>query len=346
MKQTSIFTAIAIAAALSLTSHAGHAAGYKTDTLPVEHRDTPLPLFIWYPSDATETNLALGKNAVFIGVDVTKEAPQSRGQHPLVLLSHGSGGNAVNIAWIAAELADQGYIVVSTNHPHTTSRDSIPAETIKLWERPADFSAILDYLEQGGLAGITPDMSRVVSMGFSLGGHTALALAGARVDQADYVEHCEINANQDECQWYAAAGVDIGAVDKTRFEQSNRDPRISAAIAIDPAAAQAYNPDSLAAMDLPVQIINLGDPEQIPASVNAIKMMGILPNADFQAIPEAWHFSFLAQCTTLGRLVIAVAGDDPICTEIGNRRRVELHADIQASISRFLENAHEMPLDY
>jgi predicted dienelactone hydrolase len=328
-------TTLAIAAMLA---SGAHSAGYKTHQIEAAHRDTPLDLFIWYPSQ-TEASVDLGKNAVFTGISVAEDAPQSEGRHPLIVLSHGSGGNAINIGWIAAHLADQGYIVVATNHPHTTSRDSIPAETVKVWERPADMTTILDHFEQTGIDGLIPDMGRVASMGFSLGGFTALSLAGGIVNQQSYIQHCLDHPDLHDCQWFADAGVDLTKIDTDRFEQSNRDPRIKTAIAIDPALSQAYVEASLLNMQMPVQIINLGDPETVPSTINAQKIAKILPNVEYTSVSEATHFSFLGECTTLGHLIIAVAGDDPICKEIGNRKRTEIHTELKNKITAFLETA-------
>lgn len=315
-----------------------HSAGYKTDQIEAAHRETPLDLFIWYPSQ-TEATLDLGKNAVFTGITISPDAPQSKGKHPLIVLSHGSGGNAINIGWIAAHLADQGYIVVSTNHPHSTSRDSIPAETIKVWERPADMTTILDHFEQTGIEGLIPDMDRVASMGFSLGGFTALSLAGGLVNQQAYIQHCLDHAKMLDCQWYANAGVDLAAIDTDRFEQSNRDPRIKTTIAIDPALSPAFLEASLMNMQMPVQIINLGDPETVPSTINGQNIAEFLPNVEYTHVSEATHFSFLGECTTLGHLIIAFAGDDPICKEVGNRKRAAIHTELKNKITAFLKSA-------
>ncbi|WP_293445192.1 hypothetical protein [Planktotalea sp.] len=43
---------------------------------------------------------------------------------PLIVLSHGSGERMMQMAWLATELAEQGYIVAGINHHGTTSADS------------------------------------------------------------------------------------------------------------------------------------------------------------------------------------------------------------------------------
>ena len=80
--------------------------------------------------------------------------------------------------------------------------------TIEIWKRPAD-------------------LSDVTSAGFSLGGHSALALAGARVSKDAYIGMLD-------CGWMTRGGVDFNDIDSLRYEASFKDPRITASIAIDP----------------------------------------------------------------------------------------------------------------
>ena len=310
--------------------------GYRTTTLAVAHRTQPLELHIWYPATEDGTPQSIGKNAVFVGVDVAINASVVDAPHPLVLLSHGSGGNAVNIAWIASYLAKQGMVVIATNHPGTTSRDSIPQETVKIWQRPDDLSAILDHVEQSLIKEFHIDMTRVGVVGFSLGGHTALSIVGAQADQNAYVSYCEQYAAFLDCAWFRSAGVDLRAIDTDMFEQNNSDPRIKASVAIDPALAQAYQAASLAKISVPVQIINLGTPETVPMGINASKASRHLPNVEFNNVTGATHFSFLGLCTEIGEMIISGEGEEPICTETGDRSRHSIHEELKALIGGFL----------
>ena len=73
--------------------------------LKLDHRDQPLALHIWHPANDGGAIIMLGKNIVFKGVEVERGAASKKVASPLILLSHGSDGNAVNIGWIAALLA-------------------------------------------------------------------------------------------------------------------------------------------------------------------------------------------------------------------------------------------------
>lgn len=312
-------------------------AGYRTDTLDVAHRDVPLPLHIWYPAAraAGDVPELLGQNALFYGHYVLRDAPLPPSA-PVVILSHGSGGNAVQMGWLASHIANLGFIVVATNHPGTTSRDSLPARTVQIWERPEDLSAMIDWLEARPLDGFEADLNTVVSVGFSLGGHSALAMSGLRASKAQFIAYCEANRGKVDCGWLEEGGVDFAQIEAARYEADLSDARVTHTIAIDPALPQAATAESLAAMDNPVLVLNLGAPETIPNAMRADRLTTQIAGATYQAIEGAAHFSALPRCSPLGVVMIGLAGDDNICSDSGLRPRDDVHADMKAAIAGFL----------
>ncbi|PCI02733.1 MAG: dienelactone hydrolase [Hyphomicrobiales bacterium] len=336
MKQISK-TMSAIALLLLAISPTQAAPGYETMELKVAHRERSLPLHIWYPAMENVAATMLGKNIVFTGIEVRMGAKPQQGEFPVVLLSHGSGGNAVNIGWIAAHLADQGMIVVSTNHPGTTSRDSLPRETVKIWQRTADFSAILDFLETKPPHGLKPDLDRVSAVGFSLGGYTVLGLAGARVSKQKYVDYCLSYPHFLDCAWYAAAGVNLANMNAEKFGQSNLDKRIKTVVAVDPGLAQAFTSKSLGEIQRPVLIVNLGSLDEVPAGIDGADIVLALAHSEFARVEGATHFSFLGECTAMGEAIIKVEGDEPICSEISDRKRSDIHNELKGLIAAYLK---------
>ncbi|MDP1013597.1 hypothetical protein Q6293_28055, partial [Klebsiella pneumoniae] len=74
------------------------------------------------------------------------EAPiaPSHAQYPLLLLSHGTGGTASSLDWMAAALSANGYIVAGVNHPGNTALEPLTREGFMLWwERATDVSEVL-----------------------------------------------------------------------------------------------------------------------------------------------------------------------------------------------------------
>lgn len=337
MKQiiTQIFAAILLLLGLSA---AQAEPGYLTTEIEVLHREKPLPLHIWYPSNKDGSTLTLGKNIVFTGVDVREGGTPKPGKYPVVLLSHGSGGNAINLGWIGAYLAQSGMIVVSTNHSGTTSRDSKPLETLKIWQRAADFSSILDYLQKTPPNNLKPDMEKIGAIGFSLGGNTVLGMVGAQVKKQKYIDYCDQYPESLDCRWYNAANIDLSRIDAAKFEQNNLEDRIKTVVAIDPALAQAYDKESLKEITLPSLIINLGSLNNIPIGIDGKEISEAVNNSRYANIKDATHFSFLGLCTAIGEQIIKDEGDDPICSETGERQRQDIHEELKKLIGTFLSD--------
>lgn len=335
---TGLLAALAVAFVMLAGTRAGplptDAPGFAVVPIAAPHRPEGLALHLWYP--ATEGPVSLiGQNALFYGFHGRRDAPGDGALHPVVLLSHGSGGNAERLGWIASRLAAQGMIVAAVNHPGTTSQDSLPARTVMPWERTADLTAVLDHLAADPPPGLRPDMDRVGALGFSLGGGAVLMASGARLSKQAFIDYCAANAGRDDCGWLAAGGVDFAAIDAVRYEQDNRDPRIRAVVAVDPALTQAMTPDSVQRLP-PALIVNLGDPGTIPAAMRADGLAALIPGAEYLAVPGAWHFSFLARCSLFGRVMIGVAGDDNICSDRGLRDRAVVQDDLSRAIAGFL----------
>ena len=94
--------------------------------------------------------------------------------HPLLLLSHGYGGNWRNLNWLASLMAAQGYIVAAVNHPGTTSGNKNEADAQRLWLRPQDLRRALDELIASPEIAGEVDPQRIAAIGQSLGGWTVI----------------------------------------------------------------------------------------------------------------------------------------------------------------------------
>ncbi len=161
---------------------ASAATGFREMTIPGTESDHPLHLSLWYPTGSDTEPAKHGETPAFVGLPVIRDADPAPGPHPLVILSHGYGGSWRNLAWLASELVDRGYVVAAPDHPGTTTFDMRPADTVRLWKRPTDISRAIDAVLgdatlSGGVAA-----NRIAAIGHSLGGWTVVELAGGRFD--------------------------------------------------------------------------------------------------------------------------------------------------------------------
>lgn len=315
--------------------------GFKSFNVEDASRKRSIETLVWYPAVSGGETINLGDNPLFKGVPVLRGAAIAEGQFPLVVLSHGSGGNAANLGWLAKPLAEAGFMVVAPNHPGTTSGDSRPAETVKFWNRPMDLSAVLTGVINNSDFGKHIDQHNITVAGFSLGGFAALSAVGARVNAEAFAQYCDdYDKNSiSDCRWYAKGNVDLHKLDTVRMNQTNLDNRFSTVIAIDPALAQAFVGESLHAMKARTLIINLGSPEKIPFGVDASKIVSKIPGAQYHAIADAWHPSFLGECKPNGKEILKSEGDEePLCDDGGGRSRAEIHDEIFGRMLGFLKS--------
>ncbi|MEZ5752259.1 MAG: hypothetical protein R3D60_09940 [Paracoccaceae bacterium] len=316
--------------------------GFREFTLAAAHRPAPLSAAVYYPAGAGGEAVREGDNIIFSGVDVRRDAPAAGTGLPLILVSHGSGGNYHGLAWLGAGLAE-GAIVAMVNHPGSTSRDSTPTQTAFLDRRAHDISALLDaVLADPQLAGrIDPD--RIAVLGFSLGGGTALQLAGARFDRAAYRQFCATYTDEATgCDWMQSDGFDLTQWPASA-EDDLRDPRISSLIAIDPAFGHSWRPESLAAMNLPALLINLGETGPgtewfgVGVGPDSANLPGQMPDARYRVVPDAWHFSMLPECRFFAPLLTWWEGEDPICSDAWGWDRAGTHATVIGMVSDFVD---------
>lgn len=324
--------------AVATPSHA-HDVGVREISVPAPERGRDLSVTIWYPAAAGGETTLVGDNQIFKGTEAARNAPSLPRPFPLVVVSHGSGGRVQAMSWLATALAEAGFIVAGPNHPGTTSGDSTPANTPKLWERTADLSAVIDKLTSEVEWKGVIDAERIAVLGFSLGGSTAMEMSGAEASLDAYAGYCDSYRKWD-CAWFAGGKgyvddapvavdkLDLRTIDKARFEQTNHDPRVKVAVLIDPGLAQAYRKESLQKIDIPMHFINLGNEQTIPLAVASEPLAALTPKGSYTTIAGADHFSFLPECKPGASERLKSFGEvDPIC-EPTERPRADIHADL------------------
>ncbi|MBX2832541.1 MAG: lipoprotein signal peptide [Rhodospirillales bacterium] len=294
--------------------------GFQEITISAANGERALAGAIWYPTGDSNPPVPVGDNPVLVGQMVQPDAKILDGTYPLVVMSHGYGGNWRNQGWLATALAQSGYIVAAINHPGTTSRDVTAEIGSALWLRPRDISHLITSLLENLAWSAYLDASDITVIGHSLGGWTALELAGARMDMDRMDADCKLHPEFAACDGIASLEVGHITADRTKLAANLKDERIRAAISLDLGLARSFTPESLATIDIPVLVIAAGGHNpKIPKELESGYLINHLPTElqQYHAVQGAAHFSFLPECkpNAVALLEEDVPGDGIICLD-------------------------------
>src|SRR5579871_3627216 len=124
----SLALAAATSAATPWTAGEKHLSATTASAAARNHGNGTLRITLWYPATALEQEVDIGPpgGAIFVTGRVAADAPfADDARHPLILVSHGFGGTAQQMTWLAATLARAGYVVVGVDHPGANGVDGV-----------------------------------------------------------------------------------------------------------------------------------------------------------------------------------------------------------------------------
>ena len=271
-------------------------------------------------------------NATWV-VDALSDAPPADGRFPLILLSHGDGGNRLSHHDLATDLAQRGFIVVTVTHPGDSDRDPDAWRSDRvLVGREYDLRAALDAVLADAVFGGHVDRNRIAVAGFSLGGYTALLLAGAKPDFSRFSTYCR----------------DTGAAPATCAEGPPlirpglgffRDERVKAAYLMAPNPGYFFTREGLADVRIPVHIDDPEDDNMVVRPYAAERIRDLLPDTpEYIRVPGVGHYAYFAPCPDRARDRTL-----QVCTDPAGFDRAGFHAELAGQIADFLQRTLAAP---
>jgi predicted dienelactone hydrolase len=296
-----LFVAIGLLWLLGL--HAAGAVGFQWASAP-DPGQSPLQIAIWYPS----TSAATGSPSPAFDMDVAVNGALPAGRHPLIVMSHGTGGMALNSYDTAAALADAGFVVVAVTHTGDNYQDQSTAFTRRNFaDRPRHVSRVIDFMLGAwpGRGSIDPD--RIGLFGHSAGGTTVLIDAGGISDFSRAEAFCRDDPTDWGCQQARQHGSTAGPADAEPI--SEPDKRIKAVVVAAPALAVTFQPKGLAGVTVPVQLW-VGAEDELVHDAPLVRTLLPTP-PDYHLVPHGGHFAYLAPCNDLLRNAAPAICADP-----------------------------------
>jgi predicted dienelactone hydrolase len=307
---------------------------------------------IWYPAvpSSVETPQWIGPpdRPLLSAGRAMKDAAliDSPSKLPLVVLSHGTGGSALNMGWLGTELASRGYIAVAVNHPGNNGADGYTPQGFAIWwQRARDLSIAIDKMLADATFGRRIDPKRIGAAGFSLGGYTMIELAGGRTDVDAFWAFCKSPCADGICesppefpdlveQWEQLARTDAEFQQALKHaSDSYRDRRVLAVFAIAPALGPAFSSASLDQIAIPVAIVAGAADETVPVASSAKYFAKHIPGATLALFPgRVGHYVFLPTCSELGQKTLPL-----LCTDAAGVDRAAVHAQTADMALRFFD---------
>ena len=319
---------VALAAWLTVTlfmtgaAFAG-AVGFTVLQVP-DGSNPPIEVGLWYPAQGTPRATRVG---LFTQALVPDGVPLGRNL-PLVVISHGNGGDFAGHSDTALALAEAGFVVAAPTHTGDNYRDQ--SRALDLPGRVRQLSAVIGAVTAAWMPGAV-DAARIGAFGFSAGGLTVLIAAGGEPDLRRIGPHCAAHPSFFDCRLIAARTGTAAPAGAARGAPFPHDPRIRAIAVAAPALGFAFDAGRLRAVTVPVQLWGAGDDAVLPDPFYAEAVRSALPSPpEFHLVPHAGHFDFLAPCSAaLARVA------PPICTSEVGFDRAGFHRAFDAALIGF-----------
>lgn len=305
-----------------------HGVGFQWSAAP-DPGDRPLKLAIWYPSEAPAQPTQLGPYRLNLAMD----GPPSGHALPLVVISHGLGGSPLDSSNLAVRLAEAGFVVVAVTHTGDNYQDrSSSFSPRNFLDRPRHVTKVIDFMLGGWPGHGVIDPHRIGLFGHSAGGATGLIAVGGQFDWRRIGAYCRPHAAQCRHAPEPPTGEAGSAEssDPAAAPIAAADPRIRAVVVAAPALTQAFQPQSLARVTVPVQV--WAATHDVIAPDAALLPSRLPPGIEFRLVPNAGHFSFLAPCNAA-----VMASAPQICSDPPGFDRAEFQRRFTQEVVRFFE---------
>jgi predicted dienelactone hydrolase len=250
---------------------------------------------VFYPTATQAKNTRFGPWEL----NIAKNAEPIEGSYPLVIVSHGLGGNDWNHHLLASRLVEAGFVVAAVRHPDDLLRVGEPEHGIL---RPLELRSALDQVLRSEPFSTLIDRNRIGAFGFSAGGYTVLAVAGGLTDLNRIVEHCAAAQNDpqfcigekggEELPFWLWAKRAFYSIPKVDTKQELQDTRIKALVVAAPVGV-SFN--DLSRITQSTLLIRAGNDQTLRYPYHAQNVHERLPHKhEYMVIENLHHYAFLS----------------------------------------------------
>lgn len=254
-----------------------------------------VPVRVFYPTSSEAIKTKFGPWEL----NISKNAELVAGSYPLIMISHGLGGNDWNHHLLASRLVEAGFMVAAVRHPDDLLRVGEPEHAVL---RPLELRSALDTILKNSEFGTSINPTRIGAFGFSAGGYTVLAAAGGRADRNRIIQHCKTPQNDPEfCigedggeplpLWLRTKRIFYSMPD-VQLDQDLFDPRIRAIAVAAPVGLPFHD---LNRVVQPTLLIRAENDQTLRYPYHVESIHNLLPEAHtYKTIKGLHHYAFLS----------------------------------------------------
>jgi predicted dienelactone hydrolase len=219
---------------------------------------------------------------------------------PVIVISHGLAENRNTFAYLAKHLVSYGFAVAVIEHPETNSKEfqqflsgfAGSPQATDLINRPLDVKYLLDELQRLNDSDVNLkgklNLQQVGVIGHSLGGYTALALAGATINFLQLRKDCNANRSLNLSVFLQCQALEVKPA-----IYPIKDERVKAILAFNPLGSTVFGSKGVSQIKIPTMLVAGSQDIFTPAVPEQIFPFTRLPNPDkyLVLIENGTHFT-------------------------------------------------------
>lgn len=264
--------------------------GYREIEFFDDYHRIDRTLLIWYPvNDHLEGKMS--KNP-WDNFKVVLNATPSLSKMPIVLISHDYAGDPHQLSWLIQGLVHQGFLVLGIQH-----RDTVEGKAhLNHWQRAIDLSKMIDQFSKSPLSG-WGNLNKIAVVGYSLGGTTAIIVAGGRTTK---LKNCKLESKDFSSEEIAKINEAFPTLNKTQMSKDWRDKRIKAAFVMAPSWPGLFDEMTLRKITIPIYILSVDADHGVKSKNNADDLAKNIPQSIHQQIPgKAGQYVFISSLNAM-----------------------------------------------
>lgn len=197
----------------------------------------------------------------YYSFDTDVYLPQNQAKPaPVAILTHGFVSGRSHFKYLAEHLASHGYIVLVPEHIGSDNKYkeaflrgeiSVDVSPIEYYSRPLDITFLLNKIEQQKDFQGLINWEQVGILGHSFGGNTALAIAGAPINQRRINHECKQNQPSLNISMLLQCRASFLPPESSDLSDS----RIKAVVGVNPMTSSVLGPESMSEIEIPTMIL-------------------------------------------------------------------------------------------